>query len=174
MAPNSIPRRETADGVALVSPGLNHAVGAAAAPGPSDPTWTRLEGQIDWYDRSSQSSKRWYEVLKSAEIVAAAAIPFSAGFQITPWVTGSLGVVVVVLEGFQQLKQFHSNWTSYRSTCEALKHEKFLYLGRAEHYASATNAHALLASRVEELVSREHAKWVDVRRPWSRQAEPPR
>jgi len=42
---------------------------------------------------------------------------------------------------------------------EALKHEKFLYLAAAGPYATATNAHTLLAERVESLVSQEHAKW---------------
>jgi len=63
------------------------------------------------------------------------------------------------LEGVQQLFQFQQNWVSYRSTCEALKHEKFLYLATAGPYATAERPQALLAERVEGLVSQEHAKW---------------
>jgi uncharacterized protein DUF4231 len=74
-------------------------------------------------------------------------------------VTAGLGIFIVVLEGLQQLDQYHSNWISYRSTCEALKHEKFLYLAKAGMYATANDPHALLAERVESLVSQEHAKW---------------
>jgi hypothetical protein len=43
-----------------------------------------------------------------------------------------------------------TNWVLYRSTNEALKHEKFLY-------------QRVLAERVEGLVSQEHAKWTDSR-----------
>jgi hypothetical protein len=46
-----------------------------------------------------------------------------------------------------------------RSTCELPKHEKYLYLGKAGPYASAPDPQALLAEKVESLVSRKHAKW---------------
>ena len=54
-----------------------------------------------------------------------------------------------MLESVQQLFQFHSNWTHYRSTSEALKHEKFLYRAHAGSYAPAANPEALLAERIE-------------------------
>jgi hypothetical protein len=53
---------------------------------------------------------------------------------------------------------------TYRSTCEALKHEKHLWLAKAGPYLEAANPEALLAERVEALISREHAKWVAQRR----------
>ena len=59
----------------------------------------------------------------------------------------------------QQLNQYHANWIAYRSTCESLKHEKFLYLSAASSYSSAANPAVLLAERIEGLVSQEHAKW---------------
>jgi len=123
----------------------------------------RLDSQITWYDQESGSNKKWYEVLKGVELIAAAAIPLTALISPKAWIAAALGVVVVVLEGVLQLKQFHANWISYRSTCEALRHEKYLYLGHAGPYSGASDPHALLASRVEETVSREHAKWVDIR-----------
>lgn len=128
-----------------------------------DPTSDRLDDQIRWYDTESTWNKRWYESLKAVELIAAASIPLAAVLAPTPWIAATLGVVVVVLESVLQLKQFHSNWISYRSTCESLKHEKYLFLGKAGPYAEAADPHALLATRVEELVSREHAKWVDTR-----------
>ena len=64
-----------------------------------------------------------------------------------------------MLEGLQQLQQYQQNWTTYRSTAERLKHEKFLFLARAGAYASAERPEALLAERVEGLVSQEHAAW---------------
>jgi hypothetical protein len=128
-----------------------------------DNTMDRLEDQIKWYERASGRSKLWFFGLKIIEVGAAALIPLAAGLGSDPTLTGSLGVLVVLLEGLQHLFQFHATWIGYRSTCEALKHEKFLYLGKAAHYRTAEDSHALLAEKVEELVSREHAKWVSSR-----------
>jgi hypothetical protein len=125
-----------------------------------DPTSERLEDQINWYERKSAASQRWFKSLKVVVIVAAAAVPFSAGLALPPYVTGGLGVLIVVVEGLLQLNQYQQNWITYRSTCEALKHEKYLYLARAGPYAGDVAAHALLAERVESLISQEHAKWV--------------
>lgn len=130
----------------------------------SDPIMERLEDQIGWYDRKSQTSQRAYKLIKVIEIVSAALIPFIAGFKIPEgaWITAGLGVLVTILEGLLHLYQFQQNWITYRSTCEALKHEKYLYIGKAGPYASATDAHSLLAERIESLVSEEHAKWASV------------
>ncbi len=129
-----------------------------------DPIVARLEDQIDWYDRKSRSAQRLYKRLKVLEILAAAVIPFLAGFNFPHImiVTGGLGVLITIVEGVLHLNQYQQNWTNYRSTCEALRHEKYVYLGKAAMYGSAPDPHALLAERVESLVSQEHAQWVAV------------
>lgn len=130
----------------------------------SDPIMARLEDQIAWYDRKSGQAQRAYKRMKVVEILAAALIPFLAGFRV-PYVTlatGSLGVLITILEGLLHLNQYQQNWTTYRSTCEALRHEKFVYLGQAGPYAASPNPHALLAERIESLVSQEHAQWASV------------
>jgi Protein of unknown function (DUF4231) len=132
-----------------------------------DTTMARLEDQIGWYDRRSGTSQRRYKALKVTVIVIAALIPLLSGLPLAPllpgglptWVLGALGAAIAIIEGIQQVNQYHSNWISYRSTCEALKHEKYLYLGKAGPYAAVAAPHALLAERVESLVSQEHAKW---------------
>ena len=75
--------------------------------------------------------------IKVVQIVSAATIPVLAATSLPTWVAGGLGALIVVLESIQQLFQFHSNWTHYRSTSEALKHEKFLFLAHAGSYATA-------------------------------------
>jgi hypothetical protein len=54
---------------------------------------------------------------------------------------------------------YQANWINYHSTCEALKHEKFLFLANAGPYTAAADPRVLLAERVESLISQEHAKW---------------
>jgi hypothetical protein len=127
----------------------------------SDPIMERLEDQLAWYDRKSMVNQRMYRRIKVLEIVAAATIPFlaSLGLPHIIIVTGGLGVLITVLEGLLHLNQYQQNWINYRSTCEALKHEKYTFLGKASPYANVSDPHALLAERIESLVSQEHAKW---------------
>jgi hypothetical protein len=127
------------------------------------PAQARLEDQIGWYDAKSGHNQRWFKLLKVCQIVTAAAIPVAAAAGAPAWLMGGGGALIVVLEGLQQLQQYQQNWTSYRSTCERLKHEKFLFAARAGPYAVVPRPDALLAERVEGLVSQEHAAWVSHR-----------
>ena len=132
--------------------------------GEQDPIIARLEDQITWYDCKSRSAHNSYKRMKILEIFAAAVIPFLAGFHFAHvmLLTGGLGVLITILEGILHLNQYQQNWTNYRSTCEALRHEKYVYLAKAAMYGSAPDPHALLAERVESLVSQEHAQWASV------------
>ncbi len=143
---------------------------AGIGPGPpvpvgsdESPAWARLEEQIAWYDGKSQHNQRWFKALKVCQIVTAAAIPVAAGLSAPAWLVGGAGALIVVLEGLQQLQQYQQNWTTYRSTCEQLKHEKFLYMSRGGPYGADPSPEALLAERVESLVSQEHAAWASHR-----------
>jgi hypothetical protein len=139
---------------------------------PNNPTLGRLDDQLIWYSQKSRSNQQWFIRLKVAGIVIAAAIPFAAGMIAPAWLTGGLGVAVVVLEGVQSLFQFQQNWMTYRSTCEDLKHEKFLWLAKAGPYATTNAPDALLAERVEALISREHAKWLVTREQGEEERKP--
>ncbi len=129
-----------------------------------DPIFTRLEDQIGWYNRKSVSAQHIFKRMKVVEILAAAVIPFLAGlsFPRVTLLTGGLGVLITVLEGILHLNQYQQNWASYRSTCEQLKHEKFMYLGQSGPYVAAANPRSLLSERIESLVSQEHAQWASV------------
>src|SRR3954465_5741064 len=134
--------------------------GATKPAGPTAPAWERLETQIAWYDKKSNQNQRWFKRLKVAQIVTAAAIPVGAAAGVDPNVIGGGGALSVGLEGLQQLQQYQQKWTTYRSTCERLKHDKYLYHAQAGPYTKAPRPDALLAERVEGLVSQEHAAWV--------------
>ncbi len=129
----------------------------------SDPTIARLEDQIAWYDRKSMANQRRFKLLKGVQLVVAATIPIAATLDALPAVAATLGGAIIVVEGFQQLNQYQQNWALYRSNAEALKHEKFLFLARAGPYARVDDGRALLADRIEGLISQEHAKWVSAR-----------
>jgi hypothetical protein len=140
------------------------AASGASSPDESGVSFARLEDQLRWYDRKSVDCHRRFQALKGAEMIAAAAIPVVA-VEHTPAVTAAvLGALVLLVEGVLQLNQYQQNWITYRATAEALKHEKFLYLARADVYAGARDPKALLAERIERLISQEHAKWESARR----------
>lgn len=137
----------------------------------TDITIQRVNDQINWYDKRSISNQRAFKWLNSIEIVAAALVPFAAGANAPAIITGALGVLVVVLEGVQQLNQYHHNWIICRSTCEALKHEKFLFLANAGPYDAANDPKTLFVERTESLISQEHAKWIAGRKQAAKSTE---
>ena len=122
----------------------------------------RVDDQIAWYDQKSQNAQRAFRWLRRAEIICAAMIPFLAGFTPThaaaPVVVGLLGVIVVVLAAFQSLGQHHENWIEYRTTCESLKHDKYLFLTTSEPY-DVENPFPLFVERAESLISKENRAW---------------
>ena len=125
-----------------------------------DSGYARLESQIRWYDSKSGDAQTKYKWVKGAEFIFSALVPMTASISAT--VTAIIGVLVVVLEGIQQLNQWQHNWITYRSTCEALRHEKYSYLGRSGSYDGLNDdeARKALTERIESLVSTEHSKWI--------------
>jgi hypothetical protein len=132
----------------------------------TNPTFDRLEDQINWYDQKSSLNQKWFKRLKFSQILFGALVPLAAGLASVAtyqWTTGGLGVLIIILEALQSLNQFQSNWLTYRSTCEQLKHEKFLWLAKAGPYEDFEKADKLLAERIESLISTEHAKWISLK-----------
>lgn len=133
---------------------------ATAATG-QDVTLARLEDQIGWYEQKSKVNQRRFKMMKGITIVSAAVIPVlsTAPLAYGKEIAGGLGILIAIVEGLQQLNQYQSNWTTYRSTAESLKHEKYLFLARAGPYLGADTPSAMLAERIEALVSQENSKW---------------
>lgn len=134
------------------------------------PAWKRLEDQLDWYDTKSLSAQRMFKRTKLLELLVAAVVPVLAALDVAGAITAACAAVVVVTEAVQQLYQWQMTWITYRSTAEALKHEKFLFLAQAGPYVH-DDRDRVLAERVEGLVSQEHAKWTEARSSSKRQAE---
>lgn len=128
------------------------------------PAWLRLEDQLAWYDAASGRNQSWYKRLRVTQVVLATAIPLISLIPQawTRWASAVFGGAIAVLEAVQQLNHFGTLWIEYRSTAEHLKHEKFLFLSESGPYRDLDkqDAFRLLAERVEERVSTEHARWV--------------
>ena len=140
---------------------------AAATKDPTDlsnhPTWKRLLNQIDWYDTRSRKCQWWYKTLKLVQISLAVSIPIVSllPHDYAKWMASVAGALIAVIEGIQHMNQYSTLWVTYRSTAERLKHEKYLFLGQAGPFRGLEESArlVLLAERVEEHVSTEHANW---------------
>lgn len=122
----------------------------------------RLEDQLSWYSKRSQYNQKWFKRLRLIEIVSAALIPFLSGMgdkiPLSPWLVGSLGVLIAVSAATSTLFKHHENWIEYRTTAEQLKHEKFIYLTNTKPY-DTDEKFMLLVQRVEALSSKENSAW---------------
>jgi len=123
--------------------------------------YARLEDQLEWYEKKSAWNKQVYKQMKMLSLVTAVSIPVVA-LKGPGLAAAILGALIALLEGLQHLNQYQENWLSYRSTAEALKHEKFLFLSESGPYLKADNPTAILAERVEAVVSDELINWTVV------------
>jgi len=126
----------------------------------------RVEDQIRWYDRKSLTNQKIFKRLRITEIVSAALIPFLSAISIgrpeasliRTIAVGLLGIAVTIIASVLSLGKHHENWIDYRTICESLKKEKFLFQTRVEPY-NADDAFRLLVQRIETLISKENTNW---------------
>ncbi len=123
----------------------------------------RLQNQIDWYDRTSMTNQKWFKRLQVAAILASATIPFLSGYitgttVLLKLAVGALGLTVAAITAILGLYKFQENWFEFRTTCESLKHEKYLFLTKSEPYDQG-DSFKLLVERVESLISKENTAW---------------
>lgn len=123
----------------------------------------RLQHQIDWYDNSSMKNQKWFKRLQVVAILASATIPFLSGYitDTSIWLklsVGFLGLSVATITAILGLYKFQENWFEFRTTCESLKHEKYLFLTKSEPY-DQEEPFKLLVNRVESLISKENTAW---------------
>ena len=125
----------------------------------------RVDDQIDWYDRKSLSNHRWYKRLRTTQLIAAALIPFLTGYlapemPATKVVVGLFGAGIAVITATLDLYKFQEHWIQYRTVCESLKKEKYLFLTNSGPYGTEpTTDFQTLVQRVEALISKENSSW---------------
>lgn len=128
----------------------------------------RLRDQIDWYDRKSLANQKVFKWLSITEIVAAALIPFLSGLLISipkfrligTIIVGSLGMTVAVIAGILSLGRHKEHRIEYRTICQSLKRESFLFQTGVKPY-DGDDAFGVLVERVETLVSKETINWAE-------------
>lgn len=126
----------------------------------------RLQDQIDWYDRKSLTNQKTFKWLRKVEIIFAAFIPFLSGLMVKydthivvfSTIIGLLGIAVTIFTGMLALGKYQENWIEYRTTCESLKKEKYMFQTKVEPY-DVEDAFSILVQRIETLVSKENTNW---------------
>jgi hypothetical protein len=121
----------------------------------------RIDDQIAWYDRKSGTCQKMYKRLRAYEIIAAALIPFLTGYVNLTAVkiaVGLLGVSVAIVSSLLFLYKYQENWVKYRSTVEALKSEKHLFLTQAPPY-NTPDAFILFVQKAESIFANETGNW---------------
>ncbi|MFX3616272.1 MAG: DUF4231 domain-containing protein [Sporolactobacillus sp.] len=133
----------------------------------------RLDDQINWYSKKSQSCQKKYKVLKRIEMALAATIPVLTSVaiglnsyqMIMSSTIGLFGACIAVLEGFISLGKYHENWIEYRSVCETLKKEKYMYLTKTGIYREGDaeeTTFTTLVERTESIISNENVNWASL------------
>jgi len=125
---------------------------------------SKIVEQSNWYGKKARNNRRFYIVMKTGEIVLAAAIPVVSVFGDAAFqrpVTALLGALVGVIEGVLNLGQYQQNWLVYRAAREALRREELLFSEGAGPYAQAgPQASQLFVERADAIISGENTKWV--------------
>lgn len=122
----------------------------------------RLDNQISFYDKSSQSSQKHFKLLSAMQIVCGAVIPLVSGFSreiaYSEWIMALLGVTITCATAFLTLNKYQEKWINYRTTCETLQHLKHLYLTGSTPYQDDDSFNNFV-NDVEVTISRENSDW---------------
>ena len=131
---------------------------------------TRVQNQIDWYDKKASEFKSKHECINTYSIV------FTTGGSLfticgiifgslEPWITiidAIIGVSVAILLSVDKLKKYGELHVVYRRTCESLKRELFLYQTRSSEYQNTEKVFNLFVERCESIMATENRSWMQL------------
>lgn len=127
---------------------------------------TRVDDQIDWYDRKSMDAQKWYKRLQTIEIILAAFIPLLSGYATNisvAFIIGLFGAIIAIIESISKLNKYHENWIQYRTTCEMLRYQKHLFLtGSAPYNDEAETIENVFVRNIENIISSENNQWKNI------------
>ena len=124
-----------------------------------DLLWQEFSAQFRWYDKAATRTRLTYQVIKMAALVAGAAVTLLAAISAPAAVTAGVAAVIVIVEGAQQMFQFHSNWISYRGSAELLRQQAFLYVAEVKPYADHATRRDRLAAVLKAITTKEKTHW---------------
>jgi Protein of unknown function (DUF4231) len=129
-----------------------------------DLLWQELAAQFGWYNGAATRNRLAYQILKMIALVAGAAVTVLAALSAPAAVTASGAGVIVVMEGAQQMFQFHSNWITYRGSAETLRQQAFLYVADVSPYDDPATRRGRLAGFLKDVTTNQNASWANTMR----------
>lgn len=132
----------------------------------------RVNDQINWYDSKSIKTQRKYKIYKGITIITSALIPIlsftNLPSQGTQYLIATLGAVIAISEGLISLNKYSENWIRYRSICETLKQEKFMYLNESGVYSEEDSNFSFFVERIETIISQENVNWASLNKDYKK------
>lgn len=126
----------------------------------------RVNDQINWYDNKSTKTQKKFKFYKVITIIVSSLIPVVSIFVSSDisvrLIIGSAGAIITILESVLYLNKYGENWTRYRSICETLKREKFMYLNKAGVYSEDNGNFEFFVERIETIISQENINWASL------------
>lgn len=124
----------------------------------------RVEPEIKWYSKKSSQCQRRYKLFQIIEIILAALIPllssYTDQYTIMAFVVGLFGASIAIIESITKLYKYHENWIQYRTTCELLKYQKYLYLTSSYPYNDKEETKEnIFVKNIESIISSENNQW---------------
>ena len=131
----------------------------------------RFWDQINYYEVKAERNQRIYRRLQWALIIFAALTPALIEFNLKSLLGEGFGhiatltsVIVVILTAALKTFKYQEYWINFRTTCEALKKEKYLYDAELSDYQQSDDRQAQFIDRIEALLSRENTLWLSVQK----------
>jgi len=122
----------------------------------------RVDDQITYYDTQSKSSQSSFKSLTSVQIVSGALIPVISGFSqhidYSEWITALLGIFIICATAALSLNNNQERWINFRTTCETLKHLKYLFITNSTPYKGEDNFD-IFVNNIESIISKENLEW---------------
>jgi len=126
----------------------------------------RYRDQINYYGSKAGWNKRMYNWFQWSVIVFSAVLPvlvvstFEKDY--IKWATAGLSLLLAIGTSALKAFKFQENWMNFRQMAETLKQEKYFHEAELGPYANAPDKRATFVDRVESLISRENAIWINV------------
>ena len=125
---------------------------------------SRVDDQIEWYDRKSIACQKRYKTAQTIEIILASLIPllspYATDYAVIAFIIGAIGSAIAIIESLTKLYKWHENWIEYRSTCELLRFQKNLFITRSAPYNTEPESiENIFVYNIENIISSENNKW---------------
>lgn len=130
----------------------------------------RLDDQMNWFDKKSAFNQKRYKRLKKVEVGLTISLPVLGFLPLCDYSYNKgllilVGAIATFLQAWNHIETYYELWTKYRTACELLKREKYLYQTHTGLYKDAESpesSYHLLVNRVESILAAENSQWNSV------------